>query len=71
MQKIKLNVEGIKCSGCETRIQNALLMLDGVSKVEASSKEGTVTIEMADDTKMQEIVQLIENLGFDVLDDPT
>ena len=64
---VTFNVEGIMCSGCENRINNALKDIEGVISVNASHKTKTVTVEMAKDiTKI--LKDKIEALGFDVID---
>ena len=66
---VTFNVEGIMCSGCENRINNALKDIEGVISVNAShkTKTKTVTVEMTKDiTKI--LKDKIEVLGFDVKD---
>ena len=64
---VTFNVEGIMCSGCENRINNALKDIEGVISVNASRKTKTVTVEMTKDiTKI--LKDKIEALGFDVID---
>ena len=66
MKEIKLNVEGMVCGGCEKRVQNAVGDLEGVKKVIASFKEGTVIIKSKEDIDVKEIKETIESLGFEV-----
>lgn len=40
----RLQVKGMTCAGCETRIEGALLALPGVVKARAKAKEGSVEI---------------------------
>ena len=64
---VTFNVEGIMCSGCENRINNALKDIEGVISVNASHKTKTVTVETIKDiTKI--LKDKIEALGFDVKD---
>lgn len=64
---VTFNVEGIMCSGCENRINNALKDIEDVISVNASHKTKTVTVEMTKDiTKI--LKDKIEALGFDVID---
>jgi len=44
MKEIVLKVEGMACEGCENRIQNAVKNMEGIEKVVANHKEGTVII---------------------------
>ncbi len=64
---VTFNVEGIMCSGCENRINNALKDIEGVISVNSSHKTKTVTVEMTKDiTKI--LKDKIEAVGFDVID---
>lgn len=64
---VTFNVEGIICSGCENRINNALKEIECVISVNASHKNKTVTVETTKDiTKI--LKDKIEALGFDVID---
>jgi copper chaperone CopZ len=40
----KLHVEGMTCSGCETRIEGALTAMPGVEKAKAQASDGSVEI---------------------------
>ena len=44
MQELVLKVDGMVCSGCENRIQNALKNIDGVKKVQASHQKKEVKV---------------------------
>ena len=66
MKEIVLKVKGMACGGCENRIQNAIKNMEGIEKVVASHKEGTVTI-ITDEIDINVIKEKIEDLGFDVL----
>ncbi len=67
MNKIKLNVSGMVCEGCENRIKNALKLIDGVEEVYASHKENTVKVELSKELNVKEIIDKIEDLGFEVI----
>ena len=66
MKEIKLNVEGMVCTGCENRVKNVLSDIKGIEKVEANHENGTVYIETNSEVDMKEVKEAIENLGFDV-----
>ena len=44
MKELELNVTGMKCSGCENRVKNAILEIKEVKKVEANHVNGKVNI---------------------------
>ena len=69
MKEINLKVVGMKCSGCENRIKNALLNRKEVKSVEANHETGLVHIvlkkEVTDEIK-NEIVAAITRMDFEV-----
>lgn len=66
MTEINLKVNGMHCEGCEKRIKSALSEINGVSEVVASYVEGTVKIKMNKDIDIQEIKEIIDDLGFEI-----
>lgn len=67
MQNIEIKVEGMKCTGCENRIKNALATLDGVEEVTANHETGIVTVKMNDEVSKTTVEEKIIDLGFDVV----
>ncbi len=65
MQELVLKVDGMVCSGCENRIQNALKNIDGVKKVQASHQKKEVKVVFDKDIE-EKIKSTIINLGFDL-----
>ena len=45
MKEINLKVEGMMCTGCENRIQNAVKNMNGIKSVKADHTTGIVKIE--------------------------
>lgn len=68
MKEIELKVEGMSCGGCEARIQKVLQELDCVGCAQASHTEKTVKVTLKDETKIDEIKETIEDLGFEVVE---
>lgn len=66
MKEMILNVEGMMCTGCEKRIENAVSSIEGISKVVANHENGTVTISLNQDVEQKIIKEKIENIGFTV-----
>ncbi len=69
MKELVINVEGMKCQGCENRIKNAIVAIDGVKKVNANHKRGIVNIVVEDNIDKACIQEKIENIGFSVKED--
>lgn len=68
MEYIKLNVEGMKCVGCENRIKNALINLDGIENVVANHESKEVKISLNNEVDETIIKETISDLGFEVVE---
>ena len=66
MKELILNVEGMMCSGCENRVQNALKTIKGVKDVTASHTDKTVKITLKQDVEESVIKDKIIDLGYEV-----
>ena len=66
MQEIIFKVEGMTCEGCERRIQNVLMDIDGVEKAKASHIEKNVKITLNKDIDINTLKEAIEDLDFKV-----
>lgn len=64
---MKINVEGMACSGCEKRIQNALMEIDEIKSVKASHEIGVVEIVLDKEIDRVIIENIIEEIGFTVV----
>ena len=67
MEEINLKVEGLECTGCEKRIQNAVSIVTGVKEVKANHESGTVVIIAKNGVDVEEIKNKINDLGFEVI----
>jgi len=64
-ESISLDVTGMKCGGCESNVTTKLNTIDGVTSVNAMSKENKVEVEFdAEKTNRGEISQAITDAGF-------
>ena len=64
MKETIIKVEGMMCTGCENRIQNAVSEIKGVESVKADHEKGIVEVKGTADIK--EVKQAIEDIGFEV-----
>ena len=63
-----LNIGGMTCPVCETRIEGALKKLNGVIEAAANYAKGTVRVKYAaDKTELSEIIRAIEKLHYTAL----
>jgi Zn2+/Cd2+-exporting ATPase len=65
-EKTRMRVEGMDCASCATKIENALLRVEGVSDVRVSVPAGTVTVQHAA-SDVQLLQKRVEGLGYKVL----
>ena len=61
-----INVEGMMCSGCENRIQNAVKSMPNVVDVIANHIAGTVKV--IGDIDIESVKEKINDLGFEVIE---
>lgn len=66
MKELKINTTGMKCSGCENRMVNALKGIKGVQEVKADHKTGKVEIKCSEEIREEELKEKIETIGFQV-----
>ena len=61
-----IKVDGMMCSGCENRIQNAVKNMPNVVDAIAKHEDGTVTI--IGEVDIEAIKEKISDLGFEVIE---
>ena len=65
MKNIKLNIEGMHCTGCSTRLEKVLNNVDGVEDAKVSLEEKKADIKY-DETQVseKELIEAVEDAGF-------
>jgi len=66
MKETIIEVEGMVCNGCENRVQNALKTIEGIEKVVANYKNGTVAITSKEEITEEIMKEKIKDIGFKV-----
>ena len=68
MKEVKLNIEGMHCTGCSTRLEKVLNNVDGVEGAKVSLEEKKADIKY-DETQVNEseLKEAIEDAGFKVI----
>ena len=68
MKEVKLNIEGMHCTGCSTRLEKVLNNVDGVESAKVSLEEKKADIKY-DETQVNEneLKEAIEDAGFKVI----
>ena len=67
MKEIVFNVDGMMCTGCENRIQNALKTIKGVKEVKASHTDKKVVVTLKQEVDEEILKEKIVDLGYEVV----
>ena len=68
MKEIKLNIEGMHCTGCSTRLEKVLNNVDGVESAKVSLEEKKADIKYDEaQVNEKELIEAIEDAGFKVI----
>lgn len=60
-KQIILHVDGISCTGCEARIENAIEKLEGIKRVKAIFSSSNVYVSFDEDKiDLNKIIEVIE-----------
>lgn len=65
MKEVKLDIEGMHCTGCSTRLEKVLNNVDGVEDAKVSLEEKKADIKY-DETQVseKELIEAVEDAGF-------
>lgn len=65
MKEVKLNIEGMHCTGCSTRLEKVLNNVDGVEGAKVRLEEKKADIKY-DETQVseKELIEAVEDAGF-------
>lgn len=66
MEKI-INIEGMSCGGCSSRLERVLNAIDGVD-AKVSHEDGTAVVQIDESVTDGVLKNVIENAGFTVID---
>ena len=69
MKETIIKVDGMVCTGCENRVQNALKTIEGVEEVVANHTNGTVKVTSKNEVEESIMKEKIEDIGFKVKED--
>ena len=65
MKEVKLNIEGMHCTGCSTRLEKVLNNVDGVESAKVSLEEKKADIKYDEiQVSEKELIEAIEDAGF-------
>jgi len=64
-KRISLQVSGMSCGGCETKVKTAIAKLQGVKKVEVSYQQGLVNITVdSQEINAQTLIEVLIKAGY-------
>jgi len=68
IRKIKVDIEGMTCTGCESHIENEVNKLDGILAVDADFEVANTVVKF-DESKVnkEEIEKAISNTGYKII----
>ncbi len=62
---VTLNVKGMTCGGCESKVKNVLSALNGVSDVKVSHKDGKAELHLAEGkVTVDDLIKAVKKLGY-------
>lgn len=67
MKNVKLNVEGMHCGGCSSRLERVLSSLEGVGSANVSLEEKIANVNYNEEkVSIEAIKEAIVDAGFEV-----
>lgn len=66
MKKMIIKIEGMSCSHCQKRVEEALKKQREVKEVEVDLREKKAEVVLNQDMREREVKELIEDLGYEV-----
>jgi len=59
-----LNVSGMTCGGCASKVEKALMAVKGVSGCKVNLESKNAKVDVADEVKPEDLVKAVEGAGF-------
>lgn len=67
MKILELKIDGMKCSMCESHVNDLIRKINGVKKVKSDHLKGISTVVIEDNTSIDDIKSILNNDGYRVL----
>jgi len=67
MKKMVIKIEGMSCSHCQKRVEEALKRQKEVKEVEVDLREKKAEVVLNQDIDERKMKELIEDLGYEVI----
>lgn len=65
--KKQINIEGMSCGHCVKHVENALMELDGVEKVDVSLKDKNAIVELKQEVEDSILKGAVEEAGYEAV----
>ena len=63
MNKFKLNISGMTCTGCEKHVESALEKI-GAKNIESSYRRGEAVFELPNDIEVESAIKAIDETNY-------
>src|SRR5699024_9148986 len=63
MNKFKVNISGMTCTGCEKHVESALEKI-GAKNIESSYRRGEAVFELPDDIEVESAIKAIDEANY-------
>lgn len=68
MESTKFSIPNISCGHCVMNIKRALTEVDGISSVEGTPEEKTITVEWASPATIEKIKSTLKEINYPAVD---
>jgi copper chaperone len=66
-EEVVLNIKGMTCGGCESKVNKALSACNGVSDVKVDHENGKAELHLEDGkASIDDLIKAVKNLGYKV-----
>lgn len=67
--EITLEIQNLKCGGCEKTIIDNLSKIEGIDKVTVTHENASVTVEYSNENSIQKAIDKLSKLGYPISGD--
>lgn len=64
MKTITLNIENLKCGGCENTVNKALEKINNIENIATKVESGEVTFSYKNEEDLQTVINRLNELGY-------
>ena len=64
MEKLTFDITGMTCAACSARVEKAAKNIDGVTGVSVNLLKNSMTCEVQEKEKSEELIRAIEKAGY-------